>query len=94
VKDTAQAIPLEYHEKLFEPYFRGINSGTEQRISGLGLGLAISKKLVELHEGKIWLESTRKAGNTFAFSLPVMHTEIVEEELVKVTTSDENRTDN
>ena len=47
-----------------------MESDTE-RISGLGLGLSLCKTLVELHGGRIWLESHVGRGSTFSFSLPL-----------------------
>ncbi len=73
VKDSAPAITEEGKEKLFDPYYRGGNADERQRIPGLGLGLAISKKLVELHHGKIWVENEPGKGNTFAFSLSIQN---------------------
>jgi len=71
VKDSAPAITQEEKEKLFDPYYRGGDTDERQRIPGLGLGLAISKKLVELHQGRIWIESEPGGNrNIFAFSLP------------------------
>lgn len=65
-----EAIPLSEQERsrLFEPYYRGDNPN-HRLAAGLGLGLAISKQLIERHNGKIWVESHAK-GNTFYFSLP------------------------
>lgn len=72
VKDSAPVIAKEEKDKLFDPYYRGRDADERQRIPGLGLGLAISKKLIELHQGRIWIESGPRKGNTFAFSLPVL----------------------
>lgn len=70
VDDSAVAISEEEREKVFDPYYRGEDADKRQRLPGLGLGLAISKQLVELHEGEIWVESASGKGNRFAFSLP------------------------
>jgi len=70
VEDSAPAITEEEKGKLFDPYYRGGDADESARIPGLGLGLAISKKLVELHQGSIWVESEPGKGNIFAFSLP------------------------
>ncbi len=75
VKDSAPVITEEEKEKLFEPYYRGGDADERARIPGLGLGLAISKKLVELHQGKIWVESEPGKGNSFIFSIPTRNRE-------------------
>jgi len=69
VQDNGRGIEKEEQERLFEPYHR-LQSDRE-RFSGLGLGLALSKTLVELHGGKIWVESQKGKGSTFIFSIPL-----------------------
>jgi PAS domain S-box-containing protein len=69
VKDTGPGISEEERQRLFLPYHRLI--GDRERLSGLGLGLALSKTLVELHGGKIWVKSHKGAGSTFGFSVPL-----------------------
>ncbi len=68
VTDTGPGIAPEDHERLFDE-FQQADAGIEQR-EGTGLGLALSKRLVELHGGRIWVESEPGMGSTFAFTLP------------------------
>jgi len=75
VKDSAPVISSKDGERIFDPYYRGEDSRQKQELPGLGLGLAISKKLVELHQGEIWVESKAGNGNIFAFSIPVLNDE-------------------
>jgi len=72
VEDSAPVVTEREKTKLFDAYYRGEDTGKGKQFPGLGLGLAISKKLVELHGGEIWVESKRERGNTFAFSLPAL----------------------
>ncbi|MFB0557168.1 MAG: sensor histidine kinase, partial [Dehalococcoidia bacterium] len=72
VEDSAPAVTREEKEKIFDPYYRSADDGKRKRLPGIGLGLAISKRLIELHNGRIWVESQPGKGNTFAFSLPVL----------------------
>lgn len=69
VQDTGPGIPPEEQQRLFQPYHRQMND--RERFSGLGLGLALSRHLVELHGGQIWVQSQVGQGSTFGFSLPL-----------------------
>ena len=69
VTDTGPGIPLEDQERIFEPFQQG-GKATNRSGEGTGLGLTISKRLVEAHGGRMWLVSTPDAGATFSFSLP------------------------
>jgi two-component system, NtrC family, sensor kinase len=68
VTDTGPGIAAEDQERIFEE-FQQTDIGAEEH-EGTGLGLALSKKLVELHGGRIWVESELGAGSTFTFTLP------------------------
>jgi signal transduction histidine kinase len=69
VQDTGPVIAKEEQKRLFQPYHR--LERDRKHLSGLGLGLAICKVLVELHEGQIWLESQYGKGNSFVFTIPI-----------------------
>ena len=69
VADTGPGIALEDRSRIFEE-FQQTEAGAQQR-EGTGLGLALSKRLVELHGGRIWVDSEVGRGSTFTFSLPV-----------------------
>jgi len=71
VSDTGPGIPLESQKKLFEP-FQQADGSIRRKYGGTGLGLSISKAFVELHNGKMWVESTLGNGTTFYFSLPLL----------------------
>jgi len=69
VQNTGRGITEEEQKRLFEPYHR-LESDREH-LSGLGLGLALSKTLVELHGGRIWVQSQAGKGSIFGFSVPL-----------------------
>lgn len=69
VTDTGVGIPADAIEKLFTKFYR-VGQAPTVESEGTGLGLYISKSLVELHQGKIWVESEVGKGSTFYFSLP------------------------
>ena len=69
VTDRGPGIPSEDLPHLFERYFR--STGAAGSREGLGLGLYITKMLVEAHRGRIWVESEPGRGSTFSFSLPL-----------------------
>lgn len=89
VSDSGPGIAKGLQKRLFQPYYR-IESDREH-LSGLGLGLALSKILVELHGGKIWVESHRGKGCAFTFSLPLSNGNIKPDENMEVV--DENSFD-
>ncbi len=68
VRDTGIGIPLSKQEHIFAPFVQGDSSST-RTFGGTGLGLSISSKLVEMMQGKIWLESEEGAGSTFHFTV-------------------------
>lgn len=67
VIDNGPGIPTEFHQEIFSDFLRLHNRSH----SGMGLGLAIARRLVEAHAGKIWVESEVGRGSTFSFLLPV-----------------------
>jgi signal transduction histidine kinase len=68
VADTGPGLAPEDHERIFEE-FQQTEAGIRQR-EGTGLGLALSKRLIELHGGRIWVDSEVGEGSTFVFTLP------------------------
>ncbi len=78
VQDTGIGMSEEDLRKLFTPYFRSENPKTREQ-PGTGLGLTITKGLVELHGGKIWVESTLNEGTTFHFTIPLATEEEAEQ---------------
>ena len=68
VKDTGIGIAVADQTRIFEKFVQA-ESGRRQEAS-TGLGLALAKSLVELHGGRIWVESVPGAGATFTFSVP------------------------
>jgi signal transduction histidine kinase len=69
VRDCGIGITSESQKRVFEPYHKAEQD--RQPFTGLGLGLAISKKIIEAHGGKIWLFSIPGQGSTFSFSIPI-----------------------
>lgn len=69
VSDTGAGIPKEDIAHLFEKFYRVDNTATRQ-VGGTGLGLFISRKIVELNNGRIWVESEVGKGSTFHIQLP------------------------
>lgn len=77
VVDTGPGIPPEEVNKIFDKFYQATQAN-RQKPKGTGLGLAISKALVEMHQGKIWVESEVGKGSTFSFTLPVQRPTKVE----------------
>jgi len=72
VRDTGIGIAPEDQQTVFEE-FRQVGVDYTKKQEGTGLGLALTKKFVELHGGKIWLESEPGKGSTFTFTIPIQH---------------------
>jgi signal transduction histidine kinase len=70
VSDTGIGIPKEELENIFAE-FQQVDTAITREYSGTGLGLNITKKFVELHGGRIWVESELGQGSTFSFSIPL-----------------------
>ncbi|MEJ5312125.1 MAG: GAF domain-containing sensor histidine kinase [Anaerolineae bacterium] len=70
VSDTGIGISPENQLRLFTKFFRGVDPNSENQ-SGTGLGMTIAKNLVEMHGGRIWLESAPGKGSTFFFTIPI-----------------------
>ena len=76
VQDTGIGISLDDQDKLFQE-FSQLDSSLTKMHQGTGLGLALSKRFVELHNGQIWVESSLGEGSTFVFTLPFGSSQIV-----------------
>ena len=74
VVDTGIGIPEAEQEKIFEA-FEQVDAAIDREHGGTGLGLAVTRQLVGLHGGHLWLESKEGAGSSFCFTLPVMEGE-------------------
>jgi signal transduction histidine kinase len=66
VTDSGPGIAAEHHQEIFEDFVR-----VDRNTSGMGLGLAIAKRLIQAHRGKLWVESESRAGSRFTFLLPM-----------------------
>jgi signal transduction histidine kinase len=70
VRDTGPGIAPSDQGKIFEEFQQADNSATKRK-GGTGLGLSIAKRIIEMHGGRIWVESDVGKGSTFAFTIPV-----------------------
>jgi len=70
VEDNGIGIPEDKLDKIFEKFYR-VDSSLTYEVSGTGLGLSIVKEIVELHGGKIWVESEEGRGSTFYVEIPL-----------------------
>ena len=67
VRDTGRGIPHEYLDRIFEPFVQAPNAAA----GGAGLGLSISRRIVEAHGGQLVVRSQVGQGTTFTFTMPV-----------------------
>jgi signal transduction histidine kinase len=70
VTDTGPGIPTEHQTRIFEQFHQVDSSNTKAK-GGTGLGLAIAKQIVEMHGGRIWVESALGRGSTFQMEIPM-----------------------
>jgi signal transduction histidine kinase len=70
VVDDGTGVPAQERERVFEPFYRGGEDGAARSSDGAGLGLAISRAIVEAHGGRIWLEPAAPRGTRVRFTLP------------------------
>ncbi len=75
IKDTGIGIEEDMYLKIFQKFRQGYNEDLSMNYSGLGLGLPISKSLVELLGGILWFESKKNYGSTFYFTIPILEAE-------------------
>ena len=80
VEDTGIGISQDKHDRIFDSFSQA-SSGADRLYEGAGVGLAISKKVVELHGGRIWLNSAPGKGSRFFFTLPLKPTTVKSIEL-------------
>jgi len=71
VSDTGRGISPDDQQRIFEP-FRQAGTESDDRGKSTGLGLSVSKQFVELHHGRMWVESELGQGSTFSLSLPIV----------------------
>jgi signal transduction histidine kinase len=70
VSDTGPGISARDQQRIFEE-FHQVDTSSTRRKGGTGLGLSIAKRIVEMHDGRIWVESRPGEGSTFSFTLPI-----------------------
>jgi len=85
VKDSGIGIAKHLHEKIFETFQQGDGS-TDRTYGGTGIGLSVTKQLVDLHGGEVWVDSEVGKGSTFFFSIPI--------DVAKIDENFENYNDN
>lgn len=68
VRDQGPGIPAEEQDRVFQKYYR--EPGVRDSVDGAGLGLAIARRIVDGHGGRMWLDSTPGKGSVFCFTLP------------------------
>jgi signal transduction histidine kinase len=83
VQDNGHGVPAEQQELVFEKFRQG--GQVDHRPQGTGLGLPISRQIVEHFGGRMWLESEPGQGACFGFSLPLRHDKIATDAVVEET---------
>ena len=68
IYDHGIGVPVDQTEKIFERFYRAKSAS---RVAGLGIGLYVSKQIVERHKGRMWVENNEEGGSIFSFALPL-----------------------
>jgi len=71
VSDTGIGISKEEQDKLFQPFMQ-VDASASRQYQGTGLGLSLVKRFVEMHGGRVWVESEPDRGSTFSFTIPAI----------------------
>jgi len=90
VTDTGRGIPEEHWGTIFQE-FQQVDGTATRRVGGTGLGLPISRHFVELHGGRIWVESEMRIGSTFTFTIPIHGPGYVQDPELAALEIDSNR---
>ena len=77
MKDFGIGIDESYHHKIFERFYQ-VTDPEEKTYPGLGMGLYISKEIVDRHHGRMWVESRKGEGATFFVALPLLQEDDLE----------------
>lgn len=86
VKDEGIGINEADYERVFHPFVQ-IDESISRKHGGVGLGLALVKRFVELHGGKVWVKASPGKGSTFTFRIPKRPESQVQENISSVQTS-------
>ncbi|WP_054698237.1 sensor histidine kinase [Geotalea toluenoxydans] len=70
ISDTGEGIPEAYVTRIFNEFYH-LKSAKGSLKKGSGLGLAVSKRIIDAHNGRIWVESSEDRGTTFSFAIPL-----------------------
>jgi signal transduction histidine kinase len=70
VRDTGIGIPSDRLDQIWKRFYQ-IDSASTRRFAGAGLGLTIAKRIIDAHDGQLWVESEPGKGSTFHFTVPV-----------------------
>jgi signal transduction histidine kinase len=84
VKDNGVGIPVSDLGRVFDRFFQ-VESHLTRRHTGMGLGLSVAKSMIELHGGRIWVESVEGKGSTFSFLLPLLPSQVKPSENAFIT---------
>jgi len=87
VTDTGMGIPEDEIPHIFET-FRQVDGSSSRRWGGLGIGLALAKHIVELHKGRLWVESEYGRGSTFTVALPLETEQVFLDEAKEISDCD------